>query len=72
MTNNTINIFRHNLKYYRKMRKLTQENLSEICGISTDYLSEIERGKTAPSFKRMDMLAQALNIEVYKLFMPIE
>ena len=72
MTNNTINIFRHNLKYYRKMRKLTQENLSEICGISTDYLSEIERGKTAPSFKRMDMLAQALNIEVYKLFVPIE
>ena len=68
----TREIFRANLKYYRKMRKLTQENLSEICGISTDYLSEIERGKTAPSFKRMDMLAQALNIEVYKLFMPIE
>ena len=72
MTNNTIDIFRYNLKYYRKQRNLTQEELSEISGISTDYLSEIERGKGTPSFKRMELIANALNIEVYKLFMPME
>jgi len=72
MTNNTKDIFRFNLRKYRKEKGLTQEKLSEICNISTDYLSEIERGKTAPSFKRMDMLAQALDVEVYKLFLPEE
>ena len=36
-----------------------------------DYLSQIERGKRTPSFKRMELIATALNIEVYKLFKPL-
>ena len=71
MTNSTTEIFRYNLKFYRNKLGLTQDKLSEISGISADYLSEIERGKKTPSFKRMDLIAQALNIEVYKLFLPV-
>lgn len=71
MTNSTIDIFRNNLKYYRNQKGLTQDKLSEISGISSDYLSEIERGKRTPSFKRMLLIAQALEIEVYKLFKPL-
>lgn len=71
MTNSTIDIFRNNLRFYRNNQGLTQERLSELTGISTDYLSEIERGKKTPSFKRMELIASALNIEVYKLFMPL-
>lgn len=71
MTNSTIDIFRNNLRFYRNNQGLTQERLSELTGISTDYLSEIERGKKTPSFKRMELIARALNIEVYKLFMPL-
>ena len=70
MANSTIDIFRHNLKFYRAKRGFTQEKLSEITGISTDYLSEIERGKKTPSFKRIELIANALNIEVYQLFKP--
>lgn len=70
MANSTIDIFRHNVKYYRYKLSLTQDKLSEITGISSDYLSEIERGKKTPSFKRIDLIAKALNIEVYQLFMP--
>ena len=72
MANSTTEIFRNNLKWYRTKQNYTQERLSEICGISTDYISQIERGKRTPSFKRMDLIAKALNIEVYKLFMPID
>lgn len=72
MTNSTIDIFRKNLKFYRNRLGLTQEKLSELTGISTDYLSEIERGKKTPSFKRMESLAKALNVEIYKLFMPLK
>ena len=72
MTNSTIDIFRNNLRFYRNEQGLTQEKLSELTGISTDYLSEIERGKKTPSFKRMEIIAKALHIEVYKLFMPLQ
>lgn len=68
MTNSTIECLRNNIKKYRLASKLTQEKLSEISGISSDYLSEIERGKRTPSLKRIILIAQALNIEVYKLF----
>ncbi len=72
MTNSTIDIFRKNLKYYRTSLNLTQDKLSELSGISTDYLSEIERGRKTPSFKRMDLIAKALNVEVYMLFKPLD
>ena len=45
MANSTVDIFRKNLKYYRKQLGLSQDNLSELTGISCDYLSEIGRGK---------------------------
>lgn len=70
MANSTKDIFRYNLKYYRNQRNLTQDELSELSGISSDYLSEIERGKKTPSFKRLDLIANGLNVEVYKLFIP--
>ena len=72
MANSTSEIFRNNLKFYRTEQGYTQEKLSEICDISTDYLSQIEIGKRTPSFKRMELIAKALNIEVYKLFMPLQ
>lgn len=72
MANSTKDIFRHNLKFYRNKLNLTQEKLSELSGISSDYLSEIERGKRTPSFKRMDLIAEALHLDVYKLFIPYE
>ena len=70
MANSTKEIFRHTLKLYRNSLNLTQEKLSELSGISSDYLSEIERGKRTPSFKRIELIAKALEIDVYKLFMP--
>ena len=36
---------RENIKKYRQNLNYTQEKLSKISGISSDYLSEIERDK---------------------------
>ena len=69
MTNSTAEILKYNLKLYRNMRNLTQEQLAEMAGISTDYISELERGKKVPSIKRLDYIAKALNIEIYKFFL---
>lgn len=68
MTNSTIKIIQNNIKLYRKQAGFTQEKLAEISGISQDYLSEIERGVKTPSLKRLILIAEALKIEIYKLF----
>ena len=41
------------LKYYRNMRNLTQEQLSEKIGADVRYISDIERGKRNITFKTL-------------------
>lgn len=71
MANSTTTILKNNLKYYRNLRNLTQEQLGELSGISTDYISELERGKKVPSIKRLDLIAKALNVQIHKFFVEI-
>ncbi len=68
MTNSTTKIIQENIRKFRKQQNLTQEKLSELCGISTDYLSEIERGKKIPSLKRLIKIAETLNVPMGKFF----
>lgn len=46
----------------RKKRGYTQEKLSEMAGIGTMYLGEIERGKKMPSLKIFIRILEALNV----------
>lgn len=69
MANSTIEILKNNIKKFRTEKKFTQEKLSEMTGISADYLSEIERGKKTPSLKRLILIADALKVPIYKFFM---
>ncbi len=69
MANSTIELVKFNIKKYRTAKNLTQDKLSELTGISSDYLSEIERGKRVPSLKRLIMIADALQIPAYKFLM---
>ena len=68
MANSTILNLQKNIKKYREKRKITQEKLAEITGISRDYISEIERGKKTPSLKRLILIAEALEIDIQVLF----
>ena len=47
------------IRKIRKSRRYTQETLAEMVGISTNYLSDIERGN---SFPRIDKLVAIINI----------
>ncbi len=64
-----IKIVNQNIKNYRIANGLTQEKLADLCNISRDYISEIERGKKFPSLKRLFVIAEAMGIEAYKLLM---
>ncbi|MDM8548477.1 helix-turn-helix transcriptional regulator [Desulfobacterales bacterium HSG2] len=60
--------FGRRLKQIRKQRSLTQEKLAETVGISVEFLSNMERGINAPSFKTLENLSGKLNIPVWELF----
>lgn len=58
-----------NIKYYRYLKGLSQEKLAELCKLSPRYLTDIERGLHCPTIPKLEIIANALNIEPYKLFM---
>jgi transcriptional regulator with XRE-family HTH domain len=54
------------------MRGLSQERLAEKMEISTNYMSDVERGRNWLSSFSLVKLANALEIEVFELFRPQE
>lgn len=56
------------IKELRHSMKMSQEALAEKVGISSKYLSSIERGKENPTFDTFINLCNALNVELEALF----
>jgi transcriptional regulator with XRE-family HTH domain len=52
----------------RRQRKLTQEQLAEAMGCSTEFISLVERGINAPSVAGLEKFARILKTEVRDLF----
>ena len=71
MTNSSIKLVGKNVRKYRKLRNLSQEKVSELVDVSTDYISLIELGKRVPSLKRLYKIAEILDIEPYKFLKEI-
>lgn len=65
-------LFGAKVRYYRNLAKLTQEQLAEKTGISPNTIGYIERGKNTIRFTKIPLLAEALGIEVYKLFVFVD
>ena len=62
------NIFGENLKFYRKAKHLSQEQLSEKADISVKHLSSIERGLTFVSADLLEKLAFSVDVPVFYFF----
>lgn len=56
----------------RTGQNLTLKNLAEATGLSVSYLSDVERGRTNPSLKSVDLLADALGVSVNSLLTGVE
>ena len=59
--------FGRRLRALRIEREMTQEDLANAAGVSTVFISSIERGKYAPSFDKLAKLASALHVSVKDL-----
>jgi len=57
-----------NLKEYRRKKGMTQEELAEKANVSTHYIAMIETCKKYPKPEMLEHIANALEIEPYKLF----
>ena len=61
-------IFVFNMKKYRKKRQFSQMKLAEILDTSTSYVGEIEINRKIPSLEMVEKIANALEIEPFRLF----
>lgn len=56
--------FGERVRYARVAKALTQKQLADFIGVSVTQISDIERGKSTPSFKRAVSIASCLDVSL--------
>ena len=59
--------FAQKLKWIRKDRNLSQEDLALLCGVDRTYIGRLERMERSPSLDILEKIANGLNITVSEL-----
>lgn len=57
------------VRLLRSQRGLSQERLSQVCGLHRTHVGRIERGEVSASLDSLVKLAVALDVEVHTLLM---
>ena len=60
-------MFRENLKYIRKSRKLSQKELADLINVSFQTISHWESGYTEPSIEQIKKLIAILDSDYEEL-----
>ncbi|MGP1413882.1 MAG: helix-turn-helix domain-containing protein [Bacillales bacterium] len=55
------------IRFLRKEKKYSIEDLALECNINTNYLSDLERGKRNPTLKVLYKICNGLNINLEEL-----
>ncbi len=72
LTTELVSIIGGNVRCYRNDLQLTQLELAVKSKLSKAYIAQIETGKKTPSLEAITMLAEALEICPYQLFLDDE
>ncbi len=56
------------IRALREVKKFSQGDIEQRCGLLRSYLSRVENGHTVPSVETLEKLARALEVPVYQLF----
>ena len=65
-----VKVFATNLKKYREAKGISQEAFAELCGLHRTYISAIECQRRSIALENVQRIADVLEIETYKLFIP--
>lgn len=60
------------IRYLRRQRKMSIEDLALECEINRNYLSDLERGTRNPSLEIISRIAVGLKITIEELFKGID
>ena len=60
--------FTCNLKKYRQLKELTQEQLAEIVGVRRETIMRLEAGKYNPSLTLAVDISRAVNVPIEDIF----
>lgn len=52
----------------RRERQITQAQLAELIGVTTETISRLERGLTIPSLRTLARISQALHVSLKDIF----
>ena len=52
------------IRKYRELARMTQEQLSESCSLSTGYIGHLERGTRSPSLETLVKISQILRVSL--------
>lgn len=63
-----VKVFGCNVRKYRLLRGLSQEKFADLCGLHRTYISAIECFRRSISLENVQRIADALQIDTYKLF----
>lgn len=61
--------FGERLRFFRKQKKLSQEDLGFRASLHRTYISEVERGRRNISIVNIAKVAKALDLKIKYLFM---
>ena len=64
-----IRVFGTNVHKYRMQKNLSQEKFAELCGLHRTYISDIECFRRSISLDNIQKIADALEVETYRLFL---
>ena len=64
-----LRVFGDNVRTYRQEKQLSQEAFANKCGLHRTYISAVERHKRSISLNNIQKIADALEIDTYKLFL---
>ena len=65
-------IFGKNIRLIRESRNMTQEKLSDICGLHRTYIGSVERGERNISLENIQKITDALQVKIIDLFKGID
>jgi putative transcriptional regulator len=68
ITGNMVAEMKNNIKVYRAIHDLTQENLAEKVGVTRQTINAIEKGKYDPSLELAFKLSRLFKVRIEDIF----
>lgn len=57
------------MKLARKLKGWNQQALADASGLDQSYISKVERGWDGATLRSLNLIAQALEVPIYQLFL---